>query len=223
MSAQTLVEGIFRAELGNQSDRPLAMEPRLVELDGDRNPDVEMFLRRFGGGGSGREARTRMKSEWRNFKRPDTTVKVTVVDAVGQAHIEVDNFAYIHRDQLLKNTRTGELYLANFNAAVAPDATVDILSYTGLAAGTGSTVRTATAVGDIIQILPEAHAEGEDFPEAWAGTSTDDFTYIMQIARRSAEISDVADAEEDYDPTKKRDRDNKYAMIEVMEGISRLM
>jgi len=211
----TLVEGFFRAELGNQSDRPLDMEPRLVELDGDRNPNLEMVLRRLG---AGRVAKKRMKFEWRSLEKLPTTAKVTVVDAAGQTHIEVDDFANIHRDQLLFNNRTKELYLCNEDAAVAPNATVDMVSYTNAA----GVLLYATAVGDVINILHESHAEGEEFPEAFRMQSEDKYDYIMEIARRSADISNIAVAEEEYDPRGQRAIDNKNAMIDMMEAINRL-
>jgi len=217
--ADTINEGFFRAETGNASDRPLEMENRLVELDGDRNPNLEMVLRRIGGGPSGRVAKKRMKYEWRSLKKMPKTCKITVVDAVGQSHIEVDNYQYIHRDDLLYNTRTGELYLCNEDAAVAPNATVDILSYSNAA----TTLLTATAVDDEIIILTESHAEGEEFPEAYRMESEDQYDYIMELARRSADISNIAINEEMYDPRGQRAIDNKNAMIELMEGINRLL
>ena len=212
--SETIVEGFFRAESGNASDRPLDMEPRLVELDGKRDPDLEMALRKIGD----RVAKKRMKFEWRNLKKLPTTCKVTVVDAAGQSHIEVDDFAYIHRDALLFNNRTNELYLCNEDAAVAPNATVEILSYTNSA----GTLFYATAVGDVINIIHESHAEGEEFPEAFRMQSTDDFDYIMEIARRGADISNIAVNEDMYDTRGQRAIDNKNSMIDMMEAINRL-
>lgn len=219
--AETIVEGFFRAESGNQGDRPLDMEARLVELDGERNPNLEMALRKIGGGGagsSGRVAKKRMKFEWRNLKKMPQTVEITAVTAAGGSSITVDNRQYVHRDYLLFNTRTKELYVCNFDAAVAAANTFDVLSYTNDA----GVLLSATAVGDVLNVMVESHAEGEEFPEAFRVQSVDEYDYIMEIARRSADISNIAVNEEMYDPRGQRAIDNKNAMIDMMEGINRL-
>lgn len=216
MPPVTMHNAVFRAESGLATNRPVDMEPMLHMLEETRNPSFERILRKI----AKKVAKSRMKFEWRYRRIMPRSVKVTVVDAVGQSHIEVDNFAYVHRDDLLYNTRTKELYLANFtptSGGQAPDATVDILSYP-----TAGTLQTATAVGDVINILTESHAEGEDLPEYWSTVPTADFDYIMQIDRRSAEISDVAEAEAEYDPRGQRALDNKLAMIELMQGLNLL-
>ena len=218
----TLVEGIFRTESGNQSDRPLEMEGRLVELDGERDPDLEMLLRRFGtANGTGRMAVGRMKVEWRNRKRSPRTFKVTTLSAAGATTLtSATGYTNVHRDVLMFNTRTKELMIANFDAAVAAAAGFTVASYDNAAGG----LKYATAVDDVIQILTEAHAEGENFPEAWASQSEDAYDYIMEIARRGAHISNLADAEDDYNVNPKaRGLANKYALIETMEAMNRLM
>jgi hypothetical protein len=48
------------------------------------------------------------------------------------------------------------------------------------------------------------------------------FDYIMQIDRRAAEISDIALNEAEYDPVGQRALDNKFAMIELLQGINLL-
>lgn len=217
MGTQKLIEGVFRAEMGLANDRPIDMEPALDLLEETRNANFEKILRRIGN----KVAKSRMKFQWRRRDLTPHTCKVTVADAAGQAHIEVDNFAYIHRDQLLYNTRTNELYLCNEDAAVAPNATVDVRSYSHATPAT-ATIVYATEVGDVIVILPEAHAEGEDFPEVWRTEDTEDYDYIMEIARRSAEITNIAQNEEEYDPRGQRDLDNRMAMIELMQQINLL-
>lgn len=213
----TMINGVFRAEMGLANDRPIDMEPVLHLLEPGRNANFEMILRKIGD----KVSKTRMKFQWRRRDLTPNTVKITAVDAAGASAITVDNFGYIHRDQLLYNTRTNELYICNEDAGVAPNATVDVRSYSHATPATAAIV-SATAVGDVIVILPEAHAEGEDFPEAWATEDVEDYDYIMQIDRRSAEITDIAENEAEYDTRGKRDLDNKLAMIELMRDINLL-
>ena len=212
-----LTEGLFRAEHGLANDRPIDMEPRLHLLEDTRNANFEMISRKIGK----KVPKKRMKFEWRRRDLAPIYATVTVVDAAAESHIEVDRYDLIHRDALLLNTRTNELMLCNEDAGVAPNATVDIRSYSHATPGTAA-LRYATAVGDKIIILPEAHAEGEDLPEAWKTTSVEDFDYIMQTDRRAADISDIADAEDAYDPRGIRALDNKLALIEYMRAINLL-
>jgi len=223
MISPTLVEGIFRTEKGNASDRPLNMEPMLVELDGERDPDLEMVIRRVLGAadGSGRVAQPNMKMEWRNLKRAPKTCKVTAVSNAGASTITVDDYALIHRDVLLQNTRTNELYLTALTSTkqVADAAAVPILSYDNAA---GVTLY-ATKVGDVIQILCPVHAEGTTVNDGWTLQSENVYDYNMEIARRAADISNIADSESYYNVTPNaRGLQSKYAMIELMEQINRL-
>lgn len=206
-------EGLFRAEMGLASNRPIDMEPMLGILEESRNPNFERISRAIGG----KVAKTRMKFEWRRLDQQPFTCKVTAATAIGGATISVDHPEWIHQDQLLFNTNTNELYLANFTTGVAPAGAVAVLSYP--AAGT---LVTATSIGDVIVIGPEAHAEGEEVPPAYHSVPTDAFDYIMQIDRRGAHITDIAMNEAEYDPRGQRDIDNKMSMIELMKGLNLL-
>lgn len=213
----TMHNALFRAESGLASNRPVDMEAALHLIEPTRNPNLERILRKVGG----KVAKTRSKYEWRYRVPTPNTCKVTVVDAAGQTHIEVDNYQYIHTDTLLYNTRTRELYLSNFtptSGGQAPDATVDVLPYPSATGG----INVATAVGDIIVIMPESHAEGEQVPAYYSTVPTEAFDYIMQIDRRAAEMSDIAMNEAEYDPVGQRALDNKMVMIELMRDINML-
>ena len=59
--------------------------------------------------------------------------------------------------ELLRWGQTNELMICNENAGVAPNASVEIRSYTHATPGTASLVY-ATQVGDKIVIMPEFHA-----------------------------------------------------------------
>ncbi|MAH50019.1 hypothetical protein CMI37_29640 [Candidatus Pacearchaeota archaeon] len=209
-------EGFFRIENTLEFNRVIEMEARLVELDPTRNPNFERILRRLGP----KVNKRRMKFEWRNLKKAPVTITLTAIDAAGASQItSATGYTNVHRDFLVYNTRTKELYLANFDAAVAAAAAFAVYSYTSA----DGTLQTATAVDDVCNLLTEAHAEGEEIPEAFRQVPTQDFDYIMQIDRRGADISDIADQEEEYDPRGQRAIDNKNAMIEYMEGMNRLM
>lgn len=210
-----MIEGLFRAEMGLANDRPIDMEPSLHLLEDSRNANYEKILRKIGN----KVPKSRMKFQWRRRDLMPITAKVTVADAAGQDHIEVDRYDLIHRDNLLLNTRTNELMLCYEDAGVAPNATVNILSYSHATPGTAS-LRYATEVGDIIVILPESHAEGEEIPEAFRTQDTEDFDYIMQVDRRAADITDIATNEAEYDPRGQRALDNKLALIEYMRGMN---
>jgi len=71
-------------------------------------------------------------------------------------------------------------------------------------------------------ILPESHAEGEEIKEAYRTESTEDFDYIMQVDRRSADLTDISMAESEWNPVKQRALDNKMATIEYMRGMNLL-
>jgi len=212
----TMLTGLFRSESGLDNDRPIDMEASLDKLEPSRNPNFEKISRCIGE----KVAKGRTKYEYRRRDLTPNTCKVTVVDAAGQSHIEVDYYGRINGRVLLYNTRTHEMLLHSSDD-VASDATVDILSYTHTTPGTAA-LRYATAIGDVINILPETHEEGEDFLAAWKTASVEDYDYIMQFARRSSDISDIAAAEDYWDPVGERNLANRYAMIELMRDLNLL-
>lgn len=107
----------------------------------------------------------------------------TAISAAAATLVTCDNPTYAHHDELIYNTRTKEIYLINETTPFT-GGTVDSTGITVLDAldGTGG-IRTATAVGDILIRLPEAHAEGEAIPEAFSNQPTSVTTYIMQSDR----------------------------------------
>lgn len=211
----TAIEGLFRSEMGLANDRPIDMEPQLDLLEPTRNPNFEKISRKI----AKKIAKSRMKFQWRRRDLLPMTCKITAAQAAASSTITVDRYDLIHRDTLLFNTRTRELMLMNVDAAVAPDATVEIRSYSHPTPGTAE-LRYATQVGDIIIIGPETHAEGEEVPEAFRSEDTEDYDYIMQNDRRASEITDIAENEAEYDPVGQRAQDNKIAMIEFMKAMN---
>ena len=217
MPDETLIEGLFRADSGLDASQPVDMEPMLNELEKTRNANFEKVLRKIGK----KVPKKLMQFRWRRRELMQLTCTVTAVNAATDSYITVDHFERIHRDTLLENTRTHELMINNEDAAVAPNTTVEIRSYSHTTPGTAE-LAYATAVGDIITILPEAHAEGEDAPEAFRTQDTEAYDYIMQTARRGAEITDIAMNEAEYDPRGQRANDNRIALIEFMRMMNLL-
>ena len=216
MADQTIINAMMRADQGLGNDRPIDMEARLHLLEPGRNANFEKILRKLGK----KVPKTRTKFQSRRRELVPHMATVTVADAAAQAHIEVDDYEYIQEDVLMYNTRTNELYLQNETEA-SQDATVSVLSLTNSTPGTAEIVY-ATEVGDKIVIMPESHAEGEEIKAAYRTESTEAEDYIMQIDRRSADLTDISMAESEWDPKKQRARDNQMAMIEYMQGTNLL-
>lgn len=107
------------------------------------------------------------------------TMVCTAVSEPGVT-IAVDHPEYAHRDQLIYNTRTGEWYLMNED--IGGTSTSGSITVVNQQAGTGNFVN-ATAIGDILQIGPETHAEGEALPLAYNVQPTNLYTYIFQHDR----------------------------------------
>lgn len=213
----TMIQDIFRAEKGLESDRVVEMDNKLDKLEPTRNPNFEKIMRKIGP----KVSKQRMKYEFRRRDLAPNTCKVTVVDAAGQNHIEVDRPDRINGRVLLYNSRTNELMLHNSDNVGVVGTTTDIRSYTHATPGTAELVF-ATEVGDVINILPESHLEGTDFLAAWRTESVEDYEYIMEIARRSSDISNIANAESYRDPASERELNNRYALIELMRDINLL-
>lgn len=107
--------------------------------------------------------------------------------------ISVNYPEYAHRDQMIYNTRTHETYLMNEDIGGASSAgKITVVNQSG-----SGSITTATAVGDIYLILPEAHAEGEPIPPAF--TNKPDFlsTYLMQ-SDKTLKYTDLAKNQGEY-------------------------
>jgi len=152
--------------------------------------------------------------EQRSYPRFMTCDEVT---AAAGTEVHVDNPSYAHTDQLIYNTRTQEHYLMNEPiGGVAADGTITVLNLIG----TGG-ITTATAVGDILQIGPEAHAEGEDIPAAYSNTPVERFTYLFQHDKRRAN-TDIMARQKEYGPSQLI-IDRKQFWVDEMRALAMLL
>lgn len=106
---------------------------------------------------------------------PNTLI-VTGVNAVGATVITVDHPEYAHTDQDIYNTRTKEHVTMNeVIGGVGTGGAITIVNRTG----SGGLLK-ASAVGDILLIGTEVHAEGEAIPAAYSNQPTSRLTYLYQ-------------------------------------------
>lgn len=88
----------------------------------------------------------------------------SAIEPIGETSIAVDYPAYAHKDNLILNTRTGEIYLmAEDVGGTTTTGFIKVTAHTG-----SGGITAATAVNDVLLILPEAHAEGEPVPDGYS-------------------------------------------------------
>jgi len=131
------------------------------------------------------------KTEWMEMKMYPVTMLTTGASA--GTTIPVDHPEYAHRDQVLFNTVTREAYLMNEDVGGTGTAgSVTVINH----AGTGN-ITTATVAGQLIQIGPEAHAEGEAIPPAYSHKPEFYSARIMQ-GDKTFKVSDRAQHGSEY-------------------------
>ena len=137
------------------------------------------------------EQHANMKVEWiENELYPCVLV---VTGASAGTTIPVDNPQYAHRDQLLFNTRTKEVCLMNEDiGGTGTSGSVTVVNHTG-----SGSISTAAAADDVLIILPETHAEGEDVPPAFSQKPDFFYTYMMQ-SDETLKVSDIAKNQKEY-------------------------
>lgn len=107
--------------------------------------------------------------------------------------IPVDHPEYAHRDQLLFNTRTLEMYIMNEDiGGTGTGGSITVVNHSG-----SGNITTATQAGDVLIVLPEAHAEGEAVPPAFSSKPDFFYTYLMQ-SDETLKYSDIAKNQEEY-------------------------
>jgi hypothetical protein len=208
----TIVTGNVRTDQVLAAKVPVNMREQIDLLDAERAP-FELLSRQF------RPMRG-IKSMKYNFLEQRLLPFTMVCDAVTAAAattIAVDHPEYAHTDQMIYNTRTKEWYLMNEAiGGVAAAGKITVLNQIG----TGG-ITTATAVGDILHIGPEAHAEGEAIPAAYSGVPTERFTYLFQHTKRRAN-TDIQRLSEEYGP-KQLVTDRKLFWVERMRSLAMVL
>ena len=128
--------------------------------------------------------------------------------------ISVDHPEYAHRNQLIYNTRTHETYLMNEDiGGTSSSGKLTVVNQSG-----SGSISTATAVGDVYIILPEAHAEGEAVPLAYTNKPNFLYTYLMQSDER-LQYSDLAKGQKEYG-MKQYLIDRRQKWISYKEGMN---
>lgn len=206
----TIIDAASRSDAVNQSGLPIDMEPQTALLD-PNSYVFEALTRQIG-----KKIETnQMKHEYRERRLIPAFATVTTAVAVGDSAITLANdYTRVKNDYLLYAPKTGEMFLVQ-DASI--DATVSVVR---ASSGTG-TIQNALAVGDIVMILGESHAEGEEVPAAVSVTSINKYNYLMQKDRR-VQVTDINEAIEHYDSSEQLALDRKQAFIEYKRDMNLL-
>lgn len=208
----TIVSGKLRTDGVLAAKVPVDMRSKIDVLDAQR-AFFEYITRQF----SGIETRGSMKHEFIEQRSYPFTMTCTAASSPGTT-VAVDHPEYARRDQLIYNTRTGEFYLMNED--VGGTGTAGSITVVNQVNGTGNFVK-ATAAGDILLILTEAHAEGEAIPPAFSVQPTHLFTYLYQHDR-VRENTDIQRNSDEYGENQLL-IDRKLFWIEVMRQLSMML
>ncbi len=179
----------LRADLIAAQKIPVYMDPQ-ISFEDESSFRFESLLRRMNGSQSVKN----MKFEWMESALYPNIMVALGDQSVGTT-ITVDHPEYAHQDQLVYNTRTHELYLMNENTGGT--STASAITVVNHAAGTGN-FSTAVKDGDILLILPEAHAEGEEVPEGYSAKPRFLYGYVMQHSMSTGKYTDIAKGAEEY-------------------------
>ena len=194
-----------------RSDQLLAAKVKVMMRDKMDMLDSERFIfeylsRQF----RGMVNSTNTKYEFIEQRIHPFVMTVTAALGAGTA-VTVDHAEYAHADQLIYNTRSGKWYLMTADGVAGGN-----LAVVDQQTGTGNIE--ATKVGDILQIGPEAHAEGEAIPTAYAVQPTNLFTYIFQHDRTRGN-TDIQKATGEYDENQLL-IDRKLFWVEEMRALN---
>jgi len=197
----TVIDGIARSDSINQNGQVLDMESHTALLD-PNSYVFEALLRQLGS----KITTNQMKHEYREKRLIPSYVSLTAEASSGGTTITVDDYTRIKNDFYLYSPTTNDLLLVQ-------DASIDASVTVVLASDGSSALPNTIASGSKIIILGEAHAEGEEVPEAYSNQSINKFNYVMQKDRR-IEQTDIEEAIEHYDSSEERMAQRKQAFIE---------
>jgi len=150
-----------------------------IDLLDDQRAHFEYLTRQFRGGTTPVDA---MKYEFMEQRAYPMTMTCTAISAAAATEVTCDVPSRAHTDQMVYNTRTEEWYLMDEAiGGTATSTTITVLNQSG-----SGGITTATAIGDVLIVGPEAHAEGEAVPAAYSNTPSYLYTYLFQHDKRRA-------------------------------------
>ena len=200
----------------NTAGVPIDMEAR-TRLYKPKNYTTRALVSKFGSSIAAKD----MTHKYRERRPMANWTTIAVADAVGQAHIEVTDYSIIKNDCVLWIIRDGERIMQLLVQDADIDATVSVVMFTG-ATGSG-TLTSATVVGDIVVVGPEAHSEGEAVPAAYSNISITQEDTLMQ-SDRAVKKTDIEANTGKYDESEKKlAQDMIVAWIEENSKINLLM
>jgi len=215
MSFGTVVDGASRSDTVNSSGLIIDMEKKIHELEPDEYKMVAL-MKQFGQD----VPCMQMKHEWEEDRPIPNYSTISQASAAAATTIYINDYSRVKNDKVLiildKDTGAIKERLLVQDAAIGEDVSVVAMS------DGASGCTNALAVGDIVVIGPESHAEGEDVPTAYSNITTNLFTYLMQIDR-AVKITDIEEAIAHYDPAQgSLAWSRKKAWIETMRDVNML-
>jgi len=210
-----VIDGAARSDNVNSAGLIIDMEKIIHELEPDEYKMVAL-MKQFGED----RACAQMKHQWQEDRPIPNYSTISQTSAAAATTIYVNDYTRVQDDNVLFviDKDSGDIK----ERLLVQDSSIDE-SITVVAITDGSSGCTnALAVGDIVVIGPESHAEGEDVPTAFTNKTTDLYTYNMQIDR-AVKITDQEEAIAHYDDRQKSLAwSRKKAWIETMRDVNML-
>ncbi|MHC4616260.1 MAG: SU10 major capsid protein [Planctomycetota bacterium] len=209
----TVINNALRTDTVNSDGLPIDME-ELTKVLKPRNYVTRTMTKQFGQ----TIVADQMEHKYRERRPIPNWTTITAVSNVGASTITVADPSYIKNDVVLWIVRDGVKQMQLLVQDTSIDSTVAVVRFTGT---TGSgTLTVATAVGDIVVIGTEAHAEGEAVPTAYSNISVTQRDYLMQIDR-AVKKTDIEGNVKHYDSAEKKlARDLSIAWIEEQSKLN---
>jgi hypothetical protein len=201
----TIIDGAARSDNILQGGIPVDMEAQTMLLDPNAYP-FEVISRQI----NEKEATDQMKHEYREKRLTPLFTETTAAAAAGATSITVADYTRIKNDYLLYVPSTGEMLLVQDTSI---DSTVDVVN---ASTGSGGIV-SAIASDAKINILGEAHAEGETTPTATSNEPIIKSNYVMQ-KDLTITVTDIEEAIRHYGNEKKRDTDRRDGWIQYKKA-----
>lgn len=182
--------GATRSDQGNQDSKVISMQAFAERLD-PTDAVLDVLMRQMNGG---IESVGRMETKWRERELAVMSDAVTGAGAaLAATSIPVANPTAYHRDQIVFDPAGNDQFLVDED--VGGTAVAGHVKVRGKS-GTGG-ITTALSAGAVLLIGPEAHAEGEAVPPAFANDEVTKQTYVFQTDE-TIQITDITNAEDVY-------------------------